>query len=88
MIQVKSAVPFLPIMTLEGNEREGIMKTSTHTRTGVRSRERGAKLPLALFPAPPLGEELELFSDRTEDLIEYEAILHEFESLHDADCAA
>lgn len=63
------------------------MKTSTHVRTGTRSRERGAKLPLALFHAPLPGEEVELFSDRTEDLVEYDAIVHEFEALHDAECA-
>jgi hypothetical protein len=61
------------------------MKANTHT--GTRNRERGAKLPLALFHAPLPGEEVELFSDRNEDLVEYEAIVHEFESLHEADCA-
>ena len=64
------------------------MKATTHNRTGTRNRERGTKLPLALFHAPLPGEEVELFSDRNEDLAEYEAIVHEFESLHDADCAA
>lgn len=64
------------------------MKASTHTPQGTRNRGRGVKLPLPLFHAPLAGEEVELFSDRTEDLIEYEAIVHEFETLHDADCAA
>jgi hypothetical protein len=68
-------------------EREKNMKTSTHTRTGSHSRERGVKLPLALFHAPLPGEEVGLFSDRIEDLVEYEAIVHEFETLHDAECA-
>jgi hypothetical protein len=63
------------------------MKTSMHTPPGTRNRGCGVKLPLPLFHAPLAGEEVELFSDRTEDLVEYEAIVHEFESLHDADCA-
>ena len=87
MIQVKCPAACPPIMALRGNEREESMKTSTHARTGVRNRERGTKLPLALFHASLPGEEVELFSDRIEDLVEYEAIVHEFERLHDAECA-
>jgi hypothetical protein len=59
-----------------------------HDRSAARNRGRGWKLPPALFHAPLPGEEVDLFSDRTEDLVEYESIVHEFESLHDADCAA
>ena len=63
------------------------MKTSTYARSANRHRHRNPQLPLALFRAPRPGEEVDLFSDRTQDLIEYESIVHEFESLHDADCA-
>jgi hypothetical protein len=64
------------------------MKASTHTRPATRNRGRALKLPLPLFHAPLAGEELELFSDRTEDLLEYDSIVHEFESLHDSDVEA
>ena len=63
------------------------MKASTHTPAGTRNRGRGVKLPLPLFHAPLAGEEVELFSDRTEDLVEYDSIVHEFELLHDSDRA-
>jgi hypothetical protein len=64
---------------------EASMKASTQIRPGTRNRERVLKLPLPLFHAPLAGEELELFSDRTEDLVEYDSIMHEFELLHDSD---
>ena len=63
------------------------MKANMQSRPGTRNRARGVKLPLPLFHAPLAGDEVELFSDRTEDLVEYEAIVHEFESLHDSDRA-
>jgi len=60
------------------------MKPGTHGRTRTRPRER-VRLPLALFHAPRPGEEVDLFSDRNEDALECEGILHEFEALHDAE---
>ena len=62
------------------------MRPNAHHERIAARRGRGDKLPLALFHAPLPGEEVELFSDRTEDAIEREAIVHEFELRHDADC--
>jgi MoxR-like ATPase len=50
-------------------------------------RHRAARLPLAVFHAPLPGEDVELFSDRKEDAVEYDAIVHEFEALYDAEDA-
>ena len=61
------------------------MKPGTHGRTQTRQRGRVRELPLALFHAPRPGEDVDLFSDRNEDALEYEGILHEFEALHDAE---
>lgn len=63
------------------------MKTHHHDRIAIR-RRTAPKLPLALFHAPLPGEDLDLFSDRTEDALEYDAIVHEFEALHDAEAGA
>jgi hypothetical protein len=57
-----------------------------HHNEPASSRRRAApQLPLALFHAPVPGADVDLFSDRMEDLAEYEAIVHEFEALHDAE---
>ena len=64
------------------------MKASMLGRTGTRHRGGQAeKLPLALFHAPLPGEDVDLFSDRNEDALEYETIMHEFELAHDAEMA-
>jgi hypothetical protein len=63
------------------------MKSSMQGRPAGGRRQRAAQLPLAVFHAPLPGEEVGLFSDRNEDAVEYEAILHEFESSRHADRA-
>jgi hypothetical protein len=60
------------------------MKPHATSRTSSR-RRTVRELPLALFHAPAPGADVDLFSDRMEDLAEYEAIVHEFEVLHDAE---
>lgn len=45
------------------------------------------KVPAAVLHAPRLGEDIELFYDRLEDA-EYDVIMHDFASLHDAEVAA
>jgi hypothetical protein len=64
------------------------MKTSAESRTASRNRRRGEKLPLAAFHAPRPGEDVELFSDRTEDAVEYESIMHRFALLRAAETAS
>ena len=54
-------------------------------KTSMQTRRREKKMPLALFHAPLPGEDVALFSDRNDDVREYEAIVHEFESVHDAE---
>ena len=56
-----------------------------HATSRTSSRRSARELPLALFHAPVPGADVDLFSDRMEDLAEYEAIVHEFEALHDAE---
>lgn len=63
------------------------MKTNAQRRVASR-RGRGEKLPLAAFHAPRPSEEVELFSDRTDDAVEYESIMHGFALLRAAETAS
>jgi hypothetical protein len=61
------------------------MKTSAHSRTGIRRRGSGEKLPLAAFHALTAGEDVEVYSDGTQDAVEEESIMRDFASRHAAE---
>jgi len=54
----------------------------------VKHRHAIKKVPAVILPGPRLGEDMELFSDRLEDAVEYEVIMHDFTSRHDAELEA
>ncbi len=62
------------------------MRTHSQHHIGMR-RHVIKKVPAAVLHAPRLGEDIELFYDRLEDA-EYDVIMHDFASLHDAEVAA
>jgi hypothetical protein len=58
----------------------------------MKNRRNGGHGPAARtreMPAPmlcaKLGEDFELFSDRTEDAVEVESLIHDFESIREAE---
>jgi hypothetical protein len=62
------------------------MKPAEHRRNG-RSRTVGRELPPSLLCAK-LGEDFELFSDRMEDALECENLIHDLGSIRDDEAAA
>lgn len=62
------------------------MRTSGHRHGETRHLRCSQKLPMG-HPAL-LGEDVELFSDRMEDAVEYDTIIKYFCLLHDAEIAA
>ena len=63
------------------------MRTHQHHHAATHRRAI-RKLPAGLLHAPMLDEGMELFSDRLEDILEYQVIMRDFASLHDAEVEA
>jgi hypothetical protein len=56
-------------------------------RTSYRIPAQARQMPMSLLCAK-LGEDFELFSDRTDHAVECENLIHDFESIRDADIGA
>ena len=64
------------------------MRGHAHRHAGTRHQDGVRKvLPRPVMHAPQPGEDLELFSDRKEDAVEYESIIKDFALLHEAEIA-
>ena len=59
------------------------MKQMGHRRNG---RTMGREMPVSLLCAK-LGEDFELFSDRMEDVLECENLVHDLSSIRDGEAA-
>ena len=57
------------------------------SRRSQRSRAEAREMPVPILCAK-LGEDFELFSDRMEDAVEWEKLIHEMESMREADIGA
>jgi hypothetical protein len=56
-------------------------------RRSHKAATRDREIPVPLLCAK-LGEDFELFSDRTDDAVECENLIHDLESIRDADLGA